>query len=329
MSLRLPDHWVWDFWFAQDGDDVHLFFLHAPRTDADPELRHSSARIGHAVSRDLRNWELLPAALGPGSPGAFDDQATWTGSVLHSGGRWHLFYTGIAAREHGAVQRIGHAISDDLVGWERQGLVLEAAPAWYEKRGPGVPAEAWRDPWVFESADGGGFHMLVTARVNHGPPDGRGVIALASSPDLETWEIRAPVSEPGEFGMLEVPQLVHLGGRWRLLFSTVGHEHSAARLARPGVVPEAGTHYLVADDQLGPFRLERDSFLVGSRDVRYYAARVIHHGGAWQLLAWHHTAGQRFVGELSDPMPVAVGPDGALSVEVPDRAGEPSPAPAA
>ena len=75
MSLRLPDHWLWDFWFARDGDDVHLFFLHAPRSAGDPDLRHRSARIGHAVSRDLRDWQLLPMALGPGAPAAFDDQA--------------------------------------------------------------------------------------------------------------------------------------------------------------------------------------------------------------------------------------------------------------
>jgi beta-fructofuranosidase len=314
MSLRLPDHWVWDFWFAQDGADVHLFFLHAPRSAGDPEARHTLARIGHAVSRDLRSWELLPVALAPGPPGAFDDRATWTGSVLCAGGRWHLFYTGISAREDGAVQRIGHAISDDLMRWERQGLVLEAAAPWYEKRGVGVPDESWRDPWVFEAADGSGFHMLVTARAAHGPRDGRGVIGLASSPDLETWEVRPPVSEPGEFGSLEVPQLVHVGGRWRLLFSVAPHDHSAARLARPGVVREAGTHYLVGDDQLGPFRLERDAFLVGSPEIGLYAGRVIHHTGAWQFLAWHHTVGNRFLGELSDPMPLVVEPDGTLTV---------------
>jgi hypothetical protein len=22
MTLRLPEHWIWDFWFAQDGDEV-------------------------------------------------------------------------------------------------------------------------------------------------------------------------------------------------------------------------------------------------------------------------------------------------------------------
>ena len=141
MTLRLPGHWLWDFWFAQDGADVHVFYLQAPRALGDPALRHRNATIGHAVSRDLRSWRVLPDALGPGEPGEFDDLATWTGSILRHGGRWHLFYTGIARAEDGAVQRIGRAESADLVRWERRGLVLEADPRWYER-------ETWRDPWV-------------------------------------------------------------------------------------------------------------------------------------------------------------------------------------
>jgi beta-fructofuranosidase len=148
MTLRLPDHWIWDFWFAEDGDDVHVFFLHAPHDIGHQELRHGHARIGHAVSRDLRTWAVLPTALIPGPPGSFDDLATWTGSTIAVDGRWYMFYTGISTREAGAVQRIGLATSDDLLRWEKQGMVLEADPRWYERRGPGAPDEAWRDPWV-------------------------------------------------------------------------------------------------------------------------------------------------------------------------------------
>ena len=31
MSLRLDKDWVWDSWFADDGHDFHIFYLHAPR----------------------------------------------------------------------------------------------------------------------------------------------------------------------------------------------------------------------------------------------------------------------------------------------------------
>jgi beta-fructofuranosidase len=319
MSLYLPDHWLWDFWFAQDGDDVHVFFLHAPRALGDPELRHRNARIGHAVSRDLRAWELLPPALGPGPPGAFDELATWTGSVLRHDRRWYLFYTGLSSGEDGAVQRIGLATSDDLVRWDRLDQpVLEADPRWYEKVGPDTREEAWRDPWVCWDEESRRFHMLITARANHGPSDGRGVIGHAWSPDLRRWEPGPPLSQPGEFVHLEVPQLVHLHGRWRILFSAWRQDHSAARLARPGVVAEAGTHYLVADEKFGRYALDRDAFLVGDRLGRYYAGRLLQHKGEWHFFAWLRLDDEgRFLGALSDPMPLRCHRDGSLSVQPP------------
>ncbi len=74
MGFALPGDWVWDFWSAVDGDQVPLFYLHAPRSLGDPELRHHNASIGHAVTRDLTSWEHLPAPL-PERRVGFDDLA--------------------------------------------------------------------------------------------------------------------------------------------------------------------------------------------------------------------------------------------------------------
>ena len=65
--LILPDHWTWDFWLADDGDRHHVFFLMAPTSLGDPDLRHHNARVGHAVSDDLQEWEFLGEALAPGA----------------------------------------------------------------------------------------------------------------------------------------------------------------------------------------------------------------------------------------------------------------------
>jgi beta-fructofuranosidase len=310
MTLRLDSHWMWDFWFACDGPDVHVFYLQAPRSLGDPELRHRNATIGHAVSTDLRRWRVLPDALGRGPDGAFDDMATWTGSVLRHDGLWHMFYSGISHAEDGSVQRVGLATSQDLMRWERQGLLLEADPRWYER-------ESWRDPWV--EPDGDGFQMLICARVNEGPADSRGVIGQARSRDLRRWEAGPPLSEPGEFRQLEVPQRVHVGGAWRILFCAMQYDHGAARRGRAGFVAHCGTHYLTAGDKQGPFALDRDEFLVGDPDRgRHYAGRMIRHGGDWQFLAWRmHGTDGAFLGELSDPMPVHADADGSLSVRVP------------
>jgi beta-fructofuranosidase len=310
VSLRLPDHWLWDFWFAQDGDDVHVFYLQAPRALADPALRHRNATIGHAVSRDLRRWDVLPDALGPGAPGGFDDLAPWTGSIVRHADRWHLLYTGISTAEDGAVQRVGLATSDDLVSWERHGLVAEADPRWYGR-------ETWRDPWVERVGDR--FQMLLTARADAGAPDARGVIGQAWSDDLRSWEAGPPLSRPGEFRHLEVPQRVRLGGAWRILFCATQDDHGAARRGRAAFVAECGTHYLSAPARQGPYALDRHEFLVGDPDRgRHYAGRLLRHAGAWHFFAWRmHDADGAFLGELSDPMPVAIGADGAPTVRVP------------
>ena len=65
MPLSLPDKWIWDFWFAQDGLEYHVFYLQAPKSLGDEKLRHWHVSIGHAVSRDLVSWSVLPDAISP------------------------------------------------------------------------------------------------------------------------------------------------------------------------------------------------------------------------------------------------------------------------
>lgn len=251
-----------------------------------------NATIGHAVSRDLRSWRVLPPALGTaGPPGAFDDLATWTGSVVRGDdGRWHMYYSGISRASGGREQRIGAAVSGDLLAWERRGEVLAADARWYEA---GAGGEVhWRDPWVFPDGEGG-WGMLITARAASGPPATRGVIGRASSRDLVAWEAGPPVSAPGELFQYEVPQLIHAGGRWRVLFSSMERA--------------VGVHFLTGDAPAGPFVMDHPEFLVGGG--RWYAGRAIEHRGALWLLAWQmQDAHGRFAGTLSDPMPLAFPP---------------------
>jgi beta-fructofuranosidase len=160
VVLRLADRWVWDFWFADDGPDRHVFFLQAPRSLGDPDRRHRNASIGHAVSDDLVSWTILPDALAPGAPGSWDDLATWTGSVIEAGGTWFLFYTGISGGSAERIQQIGLATSPDLVRWERWGdrPLIRPDPAWYQTNdGAGPIDQAWRDPFVFADPAGNGF----------------------------------------------------------------------------------------------------------------------------------------------------------------------------
>jgi beta-fructofuranosidase len=331
MTLRLPDKWLWDFWFAQDGPDYHLFYLQALRSLGNPDLRHWHTSIGHAVSQDLLHWQVLPDALAPSSVGepspadtpAFDNSQTWTGSVIGHAGLWYLFYTGLSRAENGRVQRVGLATSQDLVHWEKHpnNPLLTADPTWYEQYDPQATSwaeESWRDPYVFQHPETGDFHMFICARVNYGPRDRRGVVGHARSPDLVHWQALPPVSAPGDFGQLEVPQPVAIGGRYVLLFCTAATTHAADWQSRTGLAPVMGTHYLVADNPLGPYRLSTPRFLAGDAHGSLYAGKLVQApGGGWVFLAFRNVdeAGN-FYGELIDPLPVDVDPAGELSLRL-------------
>lgn len=98
--LRLADASTWDFWLADDDRSYHLYFLKAPRHIGHPDARHHNVSIGHAVSPDLADWTVVSDAITPSDGPAFDDIATWTGSVVRGrDGKWFMFYTGAGSRE--------------------------------------------------------------------------------------------------------------------------------------------------------------------------------------------------------------------------------------
>lgn len=300
MTLRLPDAWVWDSWYVQDDAGVyHCFFLKASRSLVDPERRHMNACIGHATSTDLRVWEPAADALMPAESPGFDDTAVWTGCVVRSPeGWWLMFYTGVGNAPRGVVQRIGVARSIDLFTWERvgSGALVEPDPKWYESSHDSDGAgEAWRDPWVFPDPDGDGWHMLITAHAVHGPVDGRGVIGHARSTDLLRWEVGPPLTSPAGFGHLEVPQVAVVDGQPLLVFcSNLGPRAAAHRIwCIPG------------DSLTGPWDMTaaRPVSLPASH---IYAPRLIRdRAGEWQLMGFVDEVAGRFVGELSNPIPVA------------------------
>jgi beta-fructofuranosidase len=197
------------------------------------------------------------------------------------------------------------------------GFVLEADRSWYETLSGGGREEAWRDPWAVRDPSSGRYHLFVTAHASHGEADGRGVVGHAWSDDLRRWAVGPPVASPSEFRFMEVPQVERIGARYRLFFCTPAWAHSASRLARPAVSAQTGTHYLVSDELLGPYRLERDEFLLGDEPGSFYAGRVISTPEGWVMLAWLlNDPDGAFVGELSDPMALTVAADGQLWVEI-------------
>lgn len=321
MALSFQGRWVWDFWFAQRGTETHIFYLQADRALRDEAKRHWNVSVGHAVSTNLMDWQVLPDALSPsplpqeGQPEAPDSYTTWTGSVIQQDDRWFLFYTGGKWSENGLVQRVCLATSTDLITWEKypENPIIEADSQWYELLDLNLwHDQAWRDPFVFQHPETGRFHAFITARRNTGPADARGVIGHAVSDDLLHWEVKPPVFQSASFGQLEVPQLAQINGRYYLLFSCYHEQRSNAFKS---LLPRAtNMFYAIGETPLGPFQPER-ALLALEDDVPLYSGKFIQHQGQWYCMGFQNYRDDgEFVGLISHPLPLTVHSDSSLSI---------------
>ena len=223
--LRLEDHWVWDSWYVQEENGCATRSSCAPPAPCSTRTSDINGRPSDTPSLPTcgRGAWSRTRSFPPTAPG-WDDLATWTGSIVRGPDRrWYLFYTGVSRVEHGLVQRIGLATSDDLLSWRRPGTrpLLEPDPRWYETLDlTNWYEQAWRDPWVYPDPTGRGWHMLITARSNVGPATGRGVLGHATSSDLLTWTVAAA---PERTGRLRPPRGSPGNGRRRAASAAVLH----------------------------------------------------------------------------------------------------------
>jgi beta-fructofuranosidase len=162
----------------------------------------------------------------------------------------------------------------------------------------------------------GDAHALITARSAGGPPDGRGALAHARSPDLVRWEIEPPIVGPGEFGEIEVPQLVGANDRWHLLFSVPPIAHGTRWRRHTDRSPHPTVYHLTGETPLGPFTGPPEPVTVSDQDEALYAGKLVDDGtGGWVYLAARLSRPDgTFAGELTDPRPVTLDPAGHLVI---------------
>jgi len=245
--LSQPGNQVWDFCIVPTGGVYHAFYHTIPQQTSHPA---NADTIWHAVSDDLRRWDIRGPALTAG-PDWWDDVAMWAPDVVFDpqSGRWAMLYTGVAA---GMVQRACLAWSDDLETWNKSEAnpVFEPDSITYFWS----PSEEWssfRDPFLYH--DGQVWNMLSTAQLRLGGVPGyrRGIVHRATSPDLVNWQDAGVFFEHdgvgGRSNALESVQYLVRGG-WHHLFFT---EQDPAIENHP-------TSHLVASDPSGWTMLDRE-----------------------------------------------------------------------
>jgi len=328
MVLELKDHYVWDSWYVHDGEKYHAYYLKAPHSIGDPELRHFNVSYGHATSTDLVNWDHLGTCFEPSKDG-WDNYTTWTGSVVRGDDNlWHLYYTGTRKNDPQLAQKIGHATSTDLHNWERvgDGLVLDLEGPNAHHYETDVSNGEWhdramRDPWVIRDPDGDGWLMYFTARASGvAEANDAGCVGFATSPDGFEWTLEPPVFTGG-FGQLEVPQVFEKDGIWYCLFCTANNHFSKEQTTLRPVV--TGNHYLIGEGPRGPWRIA-PGFLDGTQPCTRYAARIVDTADGMVILGFADKpqGATEFVGHIMDPEPVEITNDGHLYIAPQQQAAE-------
>jgi len=269
IFYKPKDGWVGDtIPFAHDGK-FYIYYLH------DERKGNTQDEYGYRTS-----WNLLITEDGVNVKdckvvlpvGEYDDAdyACYTGSVIEGNdGNFHMFYTAQNNynpkyhRDGKPLQYVAHAISTDLINWEKlPELTFGADERIYE------PFD-WRDPFVFYNEEEKCFDMLLAARLRGASEKNGGCVGLCRSYDLLHWEAKEPFYNPESYMTHECPDLFKLGNKWYLVYSTFSEKFV--------------THYRMSDKLSGPWTSPiEDTF-----DARaFYAAKTAQVGDKRIAFAW-------------------------------------------
>ncbi len=265
----------------------HAFFQHYPYAP-----RWGQMHWGHAVSRDLINWEELDIALYPDMPYE-NDGGCFSGSAIVKDGRLYLFYTSVS-HELGQTQSV--AYSDDGINFTK----YEANPV--IRSSPLGDKGAFRDPKVFKYKDE--YRMVVGAGSYT-----IGSVLLYRSVDLIHWEYLGELITDGRFGgCIECPDLFPLEDKYVLMFSSMKSLPHRVCFATGSF---DGTSFIPDNEEEPYFALETGPDFYAPQTFSDKSGRRI-------LIAWMYNwsrrvgAGQTQVGAFTIPRELEFDLDGNL-----------------
>lgn len=243
--------------FIHDGI-YHLFHLIIPNHDY----------IAHAISDDGISWRRTKNALFVGHPGEWDDDMLWTMHISRDGDQFKMYYTGLQRMDRGSVQKIGMAVSDDLIHWtkkESSQLPVSSAGPHYEDI-HNNPREwlSFRDPFRFEYRET--VYLMMCARSSLGPVSRRGCVGLAKAVNGR-FELQKPLLYPMVYDDVECPCVFKLKDKFYLVGS---------------IREDIKVRYWFAPDFLGEYHSFRADVLLPQGN---YAARIVKDGD--HLLVYH------------------------------------------
>lgn len=220
IHLKAPGNWINDpNGFIYYKGNYHLFYQYFPYAP-----RWGTMHWGHAVSKDMVNWEHLGVAV---FPTRYEDQnGCFSGSAVEQDGRLHVYYTGV---HYNSVDPndIHKCLNDEfdssqLMITSEDGIHFDN---FHEKKVIVPPLTDQqigdkthtRDPKVWRGKDA--FYMVLGSKT----PDGKGKLIFYKSANLSDWKLVNTVSKESGFGgMWECPDYFEIEGGKILVISPMG-----------------------------------------------------------------------------------------------------------
>ena len=210
-----PGGRMWDHSIVIRDGLVHIFYTGASVAYNWPE--RFTDTVGHAVSRDLLHWEILPPVI-TAEKGGHDSHQVWAPGVFSWNGRWWMFYTGV---NYEISQCHCLAVSDDLYTWEKiDPRPLMIPPAW-----TGWKKDQWsdcRDDMVFADDDG---RMYLYYCTTHFDEQGqrRTAVGMMSSREPYHWQDEGWLTLEGCKMAPESPYVIKRNGLYYLFYTNCEH----------------------------------------------------------------------------------------------------------
>lgn len=225
LHMQAPENWINDpnglIWFK---GLYHLYYQSFPYA-----TEWGTMHWGHAVSKDLVNWEHFGIALYPSK--AFDRNGCFSGSAIEVDDQLHFYYTGVRYLQEDpenihvpANQAMEscqvHISSDNGFRFDNKDGKTVTIPVMTD------PLEGHysdtRDPKVWRSGDD--FYMVLATKVTAEDGQTHGRVNFYKSKDATNWLYMNCFDQKLEAPMWECPDLFQTGDRAVLMVSSMAKD---------------------------------------------------------------------------------------------------------
>ena len=288
MKVHSPLGNMHDAWYLNLNGTIHALHLQLNREE------NGLGNVGHISSTDLLHWkrhaDVLPALRGANTE---DYHEKFTGCMIAYPNQLSVkqkifcFYT--MRDEKAASQRIGLAISEDgeaFATYSKNPVIIPDPELFVSYRN--IADYDWdivdcRDPIVIYRQEEDLYYLYFVAAAVRQDGRIRGAIALTTSRDLIHWGKQTIVYSPKQNGMIEVPDVFELDGKWYLTLLT------GVNYRGRGGIPDSGlsnfTVYASSNSPCGPFEEDKmNNILIGGNFQSGYTCRSVELDGVRYLL---------------------------------------------